>query len=184
MVKLSWSLGEALMNADITIIGAGVIGLAIASELADNGLRVYVLEKNRSHGMGVSSRNSEVIHAGIYYPQNSLKAQLCLEGRELLYETCAINSIPFKKTGKLIIAQTADDMTGLEHLMRNAENNGVKVSLIDQNQVKAMEPNIKAYGALFSPETGIFYPVSKRLIEIILPKIDRNYWPGEKISSS
>jgi len=144
------------MDADITIIGAGVIGLSIASEMADSKQNIYILEKNRSHGMGISSRNSEVIHAGIYYPQDSLKARLCMEGRELLYETCANNNIPFKKTGKLIIANTNDEMGQIERLLRNAEHNGVPASLIDQDQIKIVEPNIRAFGALYSPETGIF----------------------------
>lgn len=83
------------MDADITIIGAGVIGLAVAAEIANNKLNVFLLEKNVSHGMGISSRNSEVIHAGIYYPQGSLKARLCIEGKELLYEICANKNIPY-----------------------------------------------------------------------------------------
>jgi L-2-hydroxyglutarate oxidase LhgO len=106
--------------------------------------------------MGISSRNSEVIHAGIYYPQDSLKARLCMEGRELIYEICAKNNIPFKKTGKLIIANTNDEMGQIERLLRNAEHNGVPASLIDQDQIKIVEPNIRAFGALYSPETGIF----------------------------
>ena len=92
------------MDADVTIIGAGVVGLAIAAELADARRSVYVLEKNVSHGMGVSSRNSEVAHAGIYYPAGSLKARLCVEGRALLFELCRQHNIPHKITGKLIIA--------------------------------------------------------------------------------
>jgi L-2-hydroxyglutarate oxidase LhgO len=144
------------MDADITIIGAGVIGLSIASEMADSKQNIYILEKNRSHGMGISSRNSEVIHAGIYYPQDSLKARLCMEGRERLYEICANNNIPFKKMGKLIIANTKDEMAQIERLLRNAEHNGVPASLIDQDQIKIVEPNIRAFGALYSPETGIF----------------------------
>lgn len=143
------------MDSDITIIGAGVIGLAIASELADSKLNIFVLEKNLSHGMGVSSRNSEVIHAGIYYPHGSLKAQLCVEGRQMLYEICLKNNIPHHKTGKLIIAKTQNEMGEVEQLFRNAVNNGAPVSLIDRDQVNSMEPNIKADGALLSPETGI-----------------------------
>jgi len=144
------------MDADITIIGAGVIGLSIASEMADSKQNIYILEKNRSHGMGISSRNSEVIHAGIYYPQDSLKARLCMEGRGLLYEICTNNNLPFKKTGKLIIAKTNDEMKKIEQLLRNAEHNGVPASLLDEDQIKIVEPNIKACGALYSPETGIF----------------------------
>ncbi|MCL4475999.1 MAG: NAD(P)/FAD-dependent oxidoreductase [Nitrospirae bacterium] len=144
------------MDADITIIGAGVIGLAIASELAESNLSLYILEKNETHGMGISSRNSEVIHAGIYYPPGSLKAQLCVEGREILYETCVKNSIPHMKRGKLIIATTEKEMGKVERLMHNALHNGVSsVSLLTQSEIRQKEPNIKAFGALYSPDTGI-----------------------------
>jgi L-2-hydroxyglutarate oxidase LhgO len=144
------------MDTDITVIGAGVIGLAIASELAESNLSLYVLEKNETHGMGISSRNSEVIHAGIYYPPGSLKAELCVEGREMLYETCMKNNIPHMKTGKLIIAATRKEMATVEHLMQNARHNGVSsVSLLGQSEIGQIEPNIRAFGALYSPDTGI-----------------------------
>jgi L-2-hydroxyglutarate oxidase LhgO len=144
------------MEADITIIGAGVIGLAIASELADNRRTIYILEKNQSHGMGISSRNSEVIHAGIYYPSGSLKAKLCVQGREMLYEICLKNNIPHLKIGKLIIAATKKEMSKLEQLADNGRRNGVSsTSLIEQGKVAQMEPNIRAFGALYSPDTGI-----------------------------
>jgi L-2-hydroxyglutarate oxidase LhgO len=143
------------MDAEITIIGAGVVGLAIASTLSGCGLNIYVLEKNRTHGMEISSRNSEVIHAGIYYPPDSLKARLCMEGRQLLYDTCKKNNIPHRKTGKLIIAGTMQEMEQVENLYRNAIRSGVQVTLIENREINRMEPNIKAVGALFSPETGI-----------------------------
>lgn len=144
------------MDADVAIIGAGVIGLAIASELADNKLNIYVLEKNEFHGRGISSRNSEVIHAGIYYPPDSLKAKLCVEGREMLYEACKKHNIPYRKTGKLIIATTNDEISQIERLFHNARENGYSsVSLLGQDQVGQLEPNVKAVGAVYSPETGI-----------------------------
>ncbi len=144
------------MDSDITIIGAGVIGLAIASELADNRLNIYIVEKNESHGMGISSRNSEVIHAGIYYPPGSLKATLCAEGREMLYETCMKNNISHMKIGKLIIATTEKEMVKIEQLAQNAIQNGVSsVSIIEHRQIHQMEPHIRAFGALYSPDTGI-----------------------------
>jgi len=144
------------LDADITIIGAGVIGLAIASELADGKKAIYILEKNECHGRGISSRNSEVIHAGIYYPQGSLKARLCVEGRNLLYETCMKNNIPHKKLGKLIIATTENELDKIEQLIVNAKQNGVSsVSFLEQARIHQMEPNIKAIGGLYSPETGI-----------------------------
>src|SRR5512143_3924435 len=144
------------MDADITIIGAGVVGLAVAAELADGKSTVYIIEKEATHGRGISSRNSEVIHAGIYYPTGSLKARLCVEGRELLYDQCRQHNIPHKKTGKLIIAKTAQEMGQIEQLMQQALQNGVlSVSLMEQKRVNDMEPNIKAFGGLYSPETGI-----------------------------
>ena len=144
------------MDSDITIIGAGVVGLAIASEIANKNLNIYILEKNLSHGMGISSRNSEVIHSGIYYPQGSLKAELCVHGREMLYDICSKNNIPHAKIGKFIIATNKNEMEKIEYLNDNARQNGVSsVSLLDQRQISHMEPNIKAFGALYSPDTGI-----------------------------
>lgn len=144
------------MDAGITIIGAGVIGLAIASELSGYKGNIYILEKNDRHGKGISSRNSEVIHAGIYYPTDSLKASLCVEGREMLYETCVKNNIPHKKIGKLIIATTQSEMGTIERLFHNGLNNGVSsISLMERGEIHRMEPNIKAAGALYSPDTGI-----------------------------
>ena len=144
-------------DCDITIIGAGIIGLAIASALSPGARNVYILEKNTTHGMGISSRNSEVIHAGIYDPPGSLKARLCVEGKELLYETCARNNIPHRKIGKLIIATTAQEQEKLEQLRNNAELNGVhSLSLVDEATVRDMEPHVRAAAGLFSPDTGIF----------------------------
>lgn len=144
------------MDADIAIIGAGVVGLAIASELACSGRNLYILEKNSFHGMEISSRNSEVIHAGIYYPPGSMKALLCVEGRELLYDICRDNKIPHKRTGKLIIAATRDEMEEIDRLRRNAAENGVRgLSLLDEQAVGQLEPEIRSAGALLSSETGL-----------------------------
>ncbi len=144
------------MDADLTIIGAGVIGLAIAAEVADKRRSLYILEKNIAHGMEISSRNSEVIHAGIYYPTGSLKARLCVEGRDLLYDLCRQHNILHKKIGKLIIATTEHEMDQIEQLMLRALQNGVSsVSLMEQKQIHEMEPNIKAFGGIYSPDTGI-----------------------------
>lgn len=112
------------MDCDVVVIGAGVVGLAIASELANSGLSVYVLEKQRSHGLGVSSRNSEVIHAGIYYPPASLKARLCVEGRELVYATCERYGIAHRRIGKVIIATAEEEIQDLERLSANARLRG------------------------------------------------------------
>jgi len=143
-------------NADITIIGAGVIGLAIAAEIARPGLNIYILEKNSTHGRGISSRNSEVIHGGMYYPEGSLKARLCVAGRALLYEIAAGNNLPHKKIGKLIVAVTPDETEEIERLHENAQENGVNsTELIGTRKIAQLEPNIKACAALHSPETGI-----------------------------
>jgi L-2-hydroxyglutarate oxidase LhgO len=143
------------MDAGVTIIGAGVIGLAIAEALADHRLNVYILEKNETHGRGISSRNSEVIHAGIYYPSGSLKARLCVEGRKKLYQICEKNNIPHLRIGKLIIAITKKELVKIEQLRHSAIQNTVSVSLLGQEQVRKLEPNIRAVGALHSPDTGI-----------------------------
>jgi L-2-hydroxyglutarate oxidase LhgO len=144
------------VDCDIAIIGAGIIGLAIASALSDYERNIFILEKNVTHGMGVSSRNSEVIHAGIYNPPGSLKSRFCTEGRELLYETCARNNIPHRKTGKLIIANTEQERVKLDELMSNAERNGVfSVYFLEGTKIRDMEPHIRAIAGLHSPETGI-----------------------------
>ncbi|MEQ8180768.1 MAG: NAD(P)/FAD-dependent oxidoreductase [Smithellaceae bacterium] len=143
-------------NADITIIGAGVIGLAIAAEIARPGLTVFILEKNPAHGSEISSRNSEVIHGGMYYPADSLKATLCVAGRALLYEIAVKNNIPHKKTGKLIVAVKPEETDEIERLHENARNNGVNsTELISTRKIDQLEPNIQACAALYSPETGI-----------------------------
>ncbi|MFH1621534.1 MAG: FAD-dependent oxidoreductase, partial [Candidatus Omnitrophota bacterium] len=113
-------------KVDITIIGAGVIGLAIAERLSSSGKDIFVIEKESSFGQGISSRNSEVIHAGIYYPSNSLKAKTCVEGNRMLYEVCQKNNIPFKKLGKLIVATNDSEVKQVEKLYNLASANGVE----------------------------------------------------------
>lgn len=141
---------------DITIIGAGVIGLAVAAEISRPNLRVLILEKNATYGRGISSRNSEVIHSGLYYPRHSLKAALCVEGNRLLYEMAATHNIPHRKTGKLIVAADGRQADQLEALRANGMANGVKnLEIINRKQISDMEPHVRAQAALFSPETGI-----------------------------
>ena len=143
-------------KADITIIGAGVVGLAIAAEMAGSGLSVFILEKNPAHGGGISSRNSEVIHGGMYYQEKSLKAELCVAGRQMLYEIAIKNHIPHKKTGKLIVAVAPEEIEELERLYNNGLKNGVtSLSMISKQEIARMEPNVRAESALYSPETGI-----------------------------
>ncbi|MFC2140593.1 NAD(P)/FAD-dependent oxidoreductase [Candidatus Auribacterota bacterium] len=141
---------------DITIIGAGVIGLSIASFLAAPKRKVFLLEKNDSFGQETSSRNSEVIHSGIYYPFNSLKHRLCVDGRRMLYDFCSKFNIKYEKTGKLIVAQTEQELDDLEALYQNGVKNEVEgLKIIDEKEIKKIEPNVKAIAAISSPETGI-----------------------------
>ena len=145
-------------KVDIAIIGAGVIGLAVAAEISAQqpGRSIVMLEKNEKFGQETSSRNSEVIHAGIYYPTGSLKARLCVEGKELLYSFCEKWAIPYQRCGKLIIASTPEEEKSLTGLMEQAAANGVEdLELLDTDQVERLEPHISAKKAIFSPSTGI-----------------------------
>lgn len=141
---------------NITIIGAGVVGLAVAEELSKGHKDIFVIERNLSFGQEISSRNSEVIHAGIYYPKDSLKAKTCIEGRRLLYEFCQSNNIPHKKTGKLIVAVGNKEAEDLEKLYKNGSDSGVAdLKMFSKADIKKLEPNVKAEQAIYSPSTGI-----------------------------
>lgn len=147
---------KGLYQAEITIIGAGVIGLAIAAQVAGKGREVYLLEKNESFGKEISSRNSEIIHAGIYYPGSSLKAVTCVEGNAMLYEICEKYGIGCKKTGKLIVATATEEIDELESLLDNGRRNGVNgLQMLSKGKVRGMEPNVEAIAAIFSPTTGV-----------------------------
>jgi L-2-hydroxyglutarate oxidase LhgO len=144
------------MDADITIIGAGVVGLAIAEKLSGEHNNVFLIEKHPSFGQETSSRNSEVIHAGIYYPKGSLKARLCLEGKVLMYSFCRKYSIPFNNCGKLIVATSEEEIAVIEGIRQTAINNGVDdLVVLERDQVAEMEPHVFSEKALFSPSTGI-----------------------------
>jgi L-2-hydroxyglutarate oxidase LhgO len=145
-----------MMDADITIIGAGVIGLAIAEKVSEGHNNVFLLEKNLSFGQETSSRNSEVIHAGIYYTKDSLKAKLCIEGKWLLYEYCRKYDVPFNNCGKLIVATSKEEIAIIEGIRQTAIKNGVDdLQFLGKEQIAELEPNIFALKALFSPSTGI-----------------------------
>jgi L-2-hydroxyglutarate oxidase LhgO len=140
----------------ITIIGAGVVGLGIASELSNRYDDIIVLERHSFFGQEISSRNSEVIHAGIYYPQGSLKAKLCVEGAERLYEICEKYSIPHKKIGKLVVAREDEEVKVLEDLFEKGRKNNVKdLRFLSKSDVQKIEPSVNAVAALYSPNTGI-----------------------------
>ena len=146
------------MSADIdcVVIGAGVVGLAIARALAQSGREVLVAEATEAIGTGTSSRNSEVIHAGIYYPAGSLKARLCVRGKHLLYAYCAERGIPHRRLGKLIVATTAEQATQLEGIAQRARANGVDdLQFISGEDAMRLEPALQCTAALVSPSTGI-----------------------------
>ena len=141
---------------DVAIIGGGVIGLAVAAAVAGDDRDVFVFERNASFGQEISSRNSEVIHSGVYYPYGSLKEKTCIEGNGLLYEICAKGNIPHKKTGKLIVARDSLDIKPLEDLFNMGSNKGLEgIMMLSPEQVKRMEPNVQAVQAVFLPMTGI-----------------------------
>jgi L-2-hydroxyglutarate oxidase LhgO len=141
---------------ECVVIGAGVIGLAIARELAERGREVIVLEATDTIGTGTSSRNSEVIHAGIYYPRGSLKAALCVRGRELLYEYCAARGVPYERCGKLLVATARNQLPQLKSLAARGKENGVlDLMPLTADEAEALEPALRCAGAVFSPQTGI-----------------------------
>lgn len=143
-------------RVDAVVVGAGVVGLAVARALALAGREVVVLEAEGAIGTGTSSRNSEVIHAGIYYPQGSLKARMCVEGRNRLYPYCAERGIGHRRCGKLIVATDEGQIDGLRGLEAKARANGVDdVEWLDGPQAMAMEPALRCVAALHSPSTGI-----------------------------
>lgn len=141
---------------DVTVIGAGVVGLSVAAHAAQQGREVLLVERHRHFGEETSSRNSEVIHCGLYYRPGSLKARLCLEGNRLLYEICRAQGIPHRAIGKLIVATTEEETRGLESLLANGRANGVPgLELLDASAVAQQEPNVWARAALLCTTTGI-----------------------------
>lgn len=141
----------------VTVIGAGVVGLAVAAALRAAAGPVVVLERHERFGQETSSRNSEVIHSGIYYPEGSLKARLCVEGAELLYRYCRDNSIRFRKTGKLIVATEEAEVADLDAMVASGIRNGVRgLTVLGGDEVRKKEPGVRAHAAIFCPDTGIF----------------------------
>lgn len=143
-------------KVDCVVVGAGVVGLAIGRALAQAGREVIVLESENAIGTGTSSRNSEVIHAGIYYPKGSLKARLCVEGNAQLYAYCESHGVAYQRCGKLIVATSAAQVAELEAIRQRALANGVDdLRLLTAEQAQALEPALRCEAALLSPSTGI-----------------------------
>ncbi|MCX7308398.1 MAG: NAD(P)/FAD-dependent oxidoreductase [Afipia sp.] len=141
---------------DCVVVGAGVVGLSVARKLAQAGLDVIVLEDAGDIGTGTSSRNSEVIHAGIYYPAGSLMAQLCVSGKKMLYGYCDDHGVPYRRCGKLIVATAEGEDSKLGSIKAHAEANGVDdLQALTEADARALEPALKCTGALLSPSTGI-----------------------------
>ena len=143
-------------TVQILVIGAGVVGLSVARQAALAGHEVIIAEKTSGIGNGVSSRNSEVIHGGMYYPTGSLRAHHCPRGRRLMYEFCASHGVPHRKCGKLIVATEAPEVAKMEAILKQGRANGVEdFQMIDSAAARAMEPQVSCVAALHSPETGI-----------------------------
>ncbi len=142
-------------RVEAVVLGAGVVGLAVARALAQSGRDVLVLEAAEAIGTVTSSRNSEVVHAGIYYPAGSLKARLCVAGRQALYAYCEAHGVPVRKLGKLIVASDPAEMPALEAIAERAAASGVALAMLSAAEARALEPALRVAAALHSPETGI-----------------------------
>ena len=142
-------------SVDAVVIGAGVVGLAVGRALARSGLETIVLERADAIGTGTSSRNSEVIHAGLYYPAGSLKARLCVQGRAQLYAFCESHGVSHRRCGKLVVATSPEQHAALRSTLEKAAANGVALSWLDADAARALEPALNCSAALLSPDTGI-----------------------------
>jgi len=142
-------------RVDALVIGAGAVGLAVARALAQSGRETIVVEAENGIGQGVSSRNSEVIHAGLYYTPGSLKARLCVRGKALLYALCASHGVPHRNCGKFVVATSDDEVAALRGLQDRAAANGVPVQFLTAEEAQAQEPALRCVAALSSPTTGI-----------------------------
>jgi L-2-hydroxyglutarate oxidase LhgO len=142
---------------DAVVVGAGAVGLACGYALARRGLAVAVLEREAAIGQGVSSRNSEVIHGGLYYPTGSLKARLCVQGRRALYAFCDAHHVDYDRCGKLVVATNADELPRLDAILEQARTNDVEgIEMLSKAQALALEPELACEGAVISPQSGVF----------------------------
>jgi L-2-hydroxyglutarate oxidase LhgO len=147
----------AEFDFDAVVVGAGAVGLACGYALAKRGLTVAVLEKEAAIGQGVSSRNSEVVHGGLYYPTGSLKARLCVQGRRALYAFCDAHHVDYDRCGKLVVATSLDEVGRLDEILEQARTNDVEgMAHVSKAQAIALEPELACEGALISPESGVF----------------------------
>ena len=144
-------------DLDAIIVGAGAVGLATGYALSRRGLSVVVVEQEKAIGQGVSARNSEVVHAGLYYPTGSLKARLCVEGRRLLYPFLDAHNVAYDRCGKLVVASHEAEIERLDAIMLQAQTNDVEgMRVLTADQVHALEPELKAVMGLESPQSGVF----------------------------
>jgi len=150
-----WSQFPPVDSVDTVVIGAGVVGLAIARTFARSGREVLILESEERFGTQTSSRNSEVVHAGLYYPPGSLKARLCVEGKALLTRYCEEHGVPLRTLGKVLIATDETERPKLDALEKNAALNGVTLKRLSATEVRALEPQVHAVAGLWSPSTAI-----------------------------
>lgn len=144
-----------MADTPLTVVGAGVVGLAVAARLAARFPELVVLERRERHGTETSSRNSEVVHGGLYYPEGSLKARLCVRGRQLLYELCERAGVPHRRIGKLIVATRPEETAQLERLLAVGRANGVELEPLSADGCRRLEPAVPAFAGLVSPTTGI-----------------------------
>jgi L-2-hydroxyglutarate oxidase LhgO len=171
------------VSTDALVVGAGVVGLACAAELALTGVSVCVVERNPRAGMETSTHNSGVLHAGIYYPPGTLKASLCVEGQQLLYEFSRTYGVPHERCGKLITASSDGDIAALEALLARGNANGAEsLRIIDRAETAKREPHVRATAALWSPSTGIIEPEAlvRALRELCLAR-DVIILPGTRV---
>jgi L-2-hydroxyglutarate oxidase LhgO len=144
-----------MIEVDCAVVGGGVVGLASALALAQRGASVCLLERDARAGRSTSTRNSGVIHAGLYYPAGSLKGRLCVEGRERLYEFCELYRVPHDRCGKLIVAAGPDEIPALESLLARGRANGVStLTMVDEDFIRRREPHVRGAAAIWSPDTG------------------------------
>lgn len=144
-----------MADTSVTVVGAGVVGLAVAARLARHAPDLVLLERRERAGTEQSARNSEVIHGGMYYPTGSLKARLCVAGNPLLYEYCERHGVPHRRIGKIITAVKDEELPQLQAILDRGRANGVEMRQLTAGEVAEMEPNVRSVGALFSPNTGI-----------------------------